>query len=55
MRITEDASYKVDGKRGREMDFGLTVVSAADEEREEALDYCRDFFRDFVELAEPLH
>jgi len=52
MSIPEETSHKRDGKRGREMDFGLTVVSAGDEAREEALDYCRDFCRGFVELAE---
>lgn len=32
--------------------LGEEVVITADEKREENLDYCRDFFNDFVELAE---
>ena len=32
--------------------FGEEIVSTKDERREENLDYCRDFFNDFVELAE---
>lgn len=29
-----------------------TIVNTTDEQREENLDYCRDFFNAFVELAE---
>ena len=52
MRITEELSHKGDGNPGGEEDFGLLVVLSEEERREEELDYCRDFFLDFVELAE---
>ena len=52
MRIAEELSHKGDGKPGGGEDLGLLVVLTAEERREEELDYCRDFFRDFVELAE---
>ena len=52
MRIAEEWSHKGDGNPGGGADTGLLVVLTAEERREEELDYCRDFFRDFVELAE---
>lgn len=32
--------------------MGEVIIHAVDEKREADLDYCRDFFGDFVELAE---
>jgi len=51
VRIAKEMSHKRDAM-GAGTDFGLVVTAAVEAGREEALDYCRDFFEDFVELAE---